>query len=390
MANIIGFKGDAQLQPAVDLSQNAGQQYIYRMRQGMNVSLQPGQTFLFPAGEWQVALGRYSSLQWYDTNRALWRSFPTQSASFHIVSSDGSNFRLANTTGCPIGAVITHVGAGNATNGYNTVGVTVSAGNSTWGTLVGGSVNTTVTVNGNANFGAAPIILWTPAANQTIPYIAPQFTACINANGTINTVVCIDQGAGLTAPGTLTAIQQPGDTNPGMPANANIALQANLTNSGNLTALWPLTYGANGNGGLTSVPTFTFNIGGSMAATAIMDFTVTGLTGTANAGGNFGNVQPFTVISANGVANVTANAQVSTSQQDFETWMPRMAWLSSNSNAAGNASNGNVVVIDGGKNLQAIPAMTAIPQNSNVTMGPSAVFTAVVGGVVDTSYIQLL
>lgn len=398
-ANVIGYKGKAQLQPSVDLSQNTGQQFIIRLRQGLPLSLMPGQVFVLPAGQWQVVCGRYTLPQWYDTNRGMWRNFTSQPGQSTNMFSDGTNMRVANLTGCPIGGLITNVGAGNATNGYNTVGVTVSAGNSTWGTLVGGAVNCNCNISTAGNYSIPPFIFWSPSANQTVPYIPPQFNCTIAANGNLTSVSVVDQGAGLTGVGTLTVVQQPGDTNPG--GGVVFIGGNNLAQSGNLTALWPLTPGQNGNVGLKSLPTLSFNVGGGMAATVIMNWSVIDAAATACAGQNMGVNQPIMILSANavaGTAGVTwggagnANAQVANSVQDYESWPARMAWLSSNSNAAALASNANLTINDAGFGHQAVPSLCVIPCNANAASQNigNAVFTAVVGGISDVSYIQAL
>lgn len=389
--NVIGAGPSAvqQITPQVDVSQNGGQQYIRRFMQQQPVTLLPGQVFLFPSGQWRVLPGRYTDLQFWDGNLGRWKNNPTQPGQAVDVSSDWTSWRLANTTGTPIGATITNVGAGNAVNGYNTVGVTVSGGNSTWATLVGGSVNTTVIFGtSNGNYAIPPLVIWSPAGNQTLPFIPPQFTCTISANA-VNAVTCVHQGAGLTAPGTLSFVQQSGDTNPG---GANITLNTTLTNSGNLLAMWPLTQGT----GVTSVPTFTFNVGGGMAATAIMDFTVTGAVATANAGANYGAGQAYMVVSANatlagGNSNQPAgnqNIQIVGNDLSVGVAMPRMAWLAGNSNAAGNASNANTIIIDGGKNIQTVPVLAVIAANNSGANIQTATFTATVGGVTDTSFIM--
>lgn len=386
--NQIGFPGGAgsgQFRPRINLQQSSGgaAQQIVRMDAVQPVPLLPGQVFIIPAGQWTINIGRYTNLQIYDSTTYRWKNVTSQSSSFEMISSDGTNYRLANTTGTPIGAIITNIGNSNATNGYNTVTVTVSAGNSTWGTLVGGSVNTTVTVTTAGNYALPPVIVWTPASNQTYPYVPPTFTATMSGN-TISSVTVVNCGAGLTGAGTLTPVNQTGDTNPG---GGVLTLNATLTNSGNLTAMWPLTPGT----GLTSVPTFTFSIGGNMAATAIMDFTVTSYTVTA-CGFNIGASKPVTIISANGIISSVSQCTALTGSDYVTTYaMPRMAWIQTQSDANSNLSNnGNMTVVDGGKNLQAIPALTVIPNNSNATnyaVNLPAV-SAVVGGVTDTSYLN--
>lgn len=399
MAATIGFKGNTEINPLIDYSQNGGQQYLIRSRAAIPVSLMPGQTFLLPNGQWMVSPGRYTLIQWYDTNAAIWRNFTAQPGQADMIESDGTNSRIANLTGCPIGAIITNVGNGNVTNGYQSITVTPSAGNSTWGTLHGGSVNANCNVVAGGNYSLPPLLMWYPAANQTVPFISPQFNCTMSGNA-ISAVSVVDQGAGLTATGTIVVVQQPGDTNPG--GGSVIVAGNNLTNSGNMTALWPLTPGQNGNTGLKSVPTFTFGSPSSASATMIMNFCVTGATGTANVGANLGAAGTvFTIIGANAVQGTAAlavggagnaNSLVANSTQNYEAWPARNCWLSSNTNSLAQASNANLVVIDAGFGFQDIPVLTVISSNNNQAQQNvgNAVFTAVVSGVPDTTYIQAI
>lgn len=386
--NQIGFKGANQLTPfQVDFSQpSGGPQALMRMQTAQPIVLQPGQAFVLPVGQFEVVSGRYTNVQWYDQNCFRWRNYNTQPGQSKLISSDGQNFRLCNTTGTPVGAVISNVGTnGNATNGYNTITATISAGNSTWGTLVGGTLNTTVTVTTAGNFSLVPHLIWQPAANQTFPYIPPEF--CCNLSGNaIGTVTVNYPGAGLTAAGTLTAVNAPGDTNPG---GAVLTLNATLTNSGNLTAIWPLTQGTE----QTSLPTFTFTGTNStgMCANVIMDWTVSNFTVTT-AGGNMGVSKDFIVVGSNANQSATQNAALTGTSYTSKLNPPRNCWIYGANLANGNLSNNtNVTVQDAGKNFQAIPGLICIPSNFNgSTTNSWPVLAAVVGGQTDTSYIQAI
>lgn len=399
MSGTIGFPGVAEMQPLINVSQNpsASQQYLLRQRAAWPINLLPGQTFLIPCGQWLVSPGRYSLIQWYDTNGGKWRNFTAQPGQSCNIEADGTNYRVANLTGSPIGAIITNVGNGNVTNGYNSITVTPSAGNSTWGSLHGGSVNANCNVVAGGNYSLPPILMWSPAQNQTIPFVAPQFN-CVMSGNAISAVSVVDQGAGLTAVGTITVIQQPGDTNPG--GGSIIVAGNNLTNSGNMTALWPLTPGQNGNTGLKSIPTLTFGAPSSAAATVVMNFCVTDAIGQANVGANLGAAGTvFMIMAANALAGTglitlgnagNSNAQVANSVQDYEAWPARNCWLSSNTNALAQASNANLQVVDAGFGFQAIPILTVISSNNNQAQQNvgNAVFTAGVSGVQDTTYFQ--
>lgn len=399
MSGTIGYKSQGQMQPLLDVSQNGGQQFLIRQRAAWPVNLNPGQTFLIPCGEWQVSPGRYSLIQWYDTNAAHWRNFTAQPGQSMNIESDGTNYRVANLTGCPIGAIITNVGNGNVTNGYQSITVTPSAGNSTWGSLHGGSVNANCNVVAGGNYSLPPLLMWYPAANQTVPFISPQFNCTMSGNA-ISTASVVDQGAGLTAVGTIIVVQQPGDTNPG---GGNVIVAGNnLTNNGNMTALWPLTPGQNGNTGLKSIPTLTFGSPSSAAATVIMNFCVTDAIGQANVGANLGAAGTvFMIIGANAIAGTVlqtignagnSNALVANSVQDYEAWPARNCWLTSNTNSLAQASNANLQVVDAGFGFQAIPILTVISSNNNQAQQNvgNAVFTAGVSGVSDTTYFQAI
>src|SRR5256885_14815742 len=59
-------------------------------------------------GQYMIQLGLYTVLQVYDSGLNYWRNVNVNPQGLLTVSSDGQNFRLANTTGCPIGGGLTH------------------------------------------------------------------------------------------------------------------------------------------------------------------------------------------------------------------------------------------------------------------------------------------
>ena len=150
------------------------------------IALAGGQTFLLPVGQGVVgtfggatspqiqtnnpltgqyaADGAVSTLQCWDPGAHKWNDISVDPNSLVTVSADGLSYRLANTTGCPVGAIITTAGSGltngfygynssgsaiNWVNGYQSAGnsvltITPSAGGSLWDCIIGGAVNTTV------------------------------------------------------------------------------------------------------------------------------------------------------------------------------------------------------------------------------------------------------
>src|SRR5262245_40769173 len=92
------------------------------------ISLGAGETYTILSGSWWVKTGPYTFLQWLEPVTNTWKVRPTAKDDTVYVESDGQNWRLANLTGCVIGAVIT-TGGVTYTNGIGTTatGVTVTA-----------------------------------------------------------------------------------------------------------------------------------------------------------------------------------------------------------------------------------------------------------------------
>lgn len=326
------------------------------------IALSGGEFFMLPAGQGQVGqfgsiaspqlgsnnpltgqyalqLGQYSVLQQYDQGLNYWQDICVSPYSAPCtISSDGTNYRVANTTGCPVGALITAAGSagtngfygyaqgpGDAVqpalsigaaitiqNGLVTAGnsiftITPSAGGSLWNAIVGGAVNTTISFSGtvyngnlgvNNTFGATtggvtssagsnytrpPIIVFTPPPNQgQQPYALPT-AVCTISGGAINAITVTNQGAGLLGLPGIVVIPQPGDSTGGGAILGWIAANNAQVGSGTVTQMWPAYYGV----AVTAVPTFTYGGTSNPAptVTAIMNFTVTGFTqGTAGVG----------------------------------------------------------------------------------------------------------
>ena len=230
-------------------------------------------------GQYCVQMGQYTSLQQYDQGLNYWQDVQVFPSGLVTISSDGANYRLANTTGCPIGAVITNAGAsytngfygyiqgpgeslvglsvgsaitiqnGIVTAGQTYLTITPSAGASTWNAIVGGAINSTISFSGtvfNGNFANAngtagqslfafgqgsaaggitssagtnytkpPIIVFSPPANQGLQPYILPTAVCTISGGAINAITVLDQGAGLMSLPGIVVIPQPGDTTGG-------------------------------------------------------------------------------------------------------------------------------------------------------------------------------
>lgn len=217
-------------------------------------------------GQYLLNLGAASSLQVLDPASTRWMTVANGPNVGLPCSSDNASFRLVNTTGCPVSGTITNAGSG-LTNGYNTVSVTASAGGSTWNTLVGGAINSTITItSGGSGYTQPPILAFDPPANQgSAPYILPTAT-CTISGGAVNAVTVVNAGAGLVSAPTVRVIPAQGDTTGG---GAVLTVNATLAGSGTLTAIWPAIYGA----ALGTAPTLSFSPASTIAVTAVLNGT---------------------------------------------------------------------------------------------------------------------
>lgn len=329
-------------------------------------SLPAGASELIPPGQWMVQPGPYSFVQIRDPISQTWQNLGTQQHGPHPVLSDGVNFRVANLTGCAVGAFITNVGSGYT----SAPTVTASAGGSTWRAIVGGAINTTVTITtAGTNYTYAPTLIIGPP-----PQGGVQATAtCTVSGGAINAVTVVNQGAGYTTVPPIYVVPDPRDT-----TGSGAVLTATLTGSGTIAAIVRTDHGT----ALTSVPTLTISGGGgsSAAATVVMCWTVTGYT-VGTAGAVYGNAQPILTLAVGGIVGGSAGAIVNP-QLDRQVFMPRQGSILSTSTAGGALTTGGTVQ-DGGL-FQAAPTSVSLAGNSIPTT--QAVATLTMGGVTDTSW----
>lgn len=329
------------------------------------VALAPGQVqILYPAGWYMVKTGRYSALQVFEPITQTWRTIGggSQGGSVHYVKSDGVNYRLANQTGCAVGALLT-----NAGSGYTSAPtVTASAGGSQWRAIVGGAVNSTVTVTNNGSgYVYAPIVTFSAPPPGGI-----QATGYASLSAGVITITVVDQGAGYVTAPTVTLSNDPRDT-----TGSGAAATATLTGADTITGLLCTDHGT----ALTAVPTLSFSGGGgsSAAATAIMCWTITAYAVTTAGAGLSGTVCRVTgedafPTTASAYANPTTQANlVSTKSADIKAPL-----------SGGGVTATGQVVYDGGI-YTSVPTPLVIPNASVVTTAPVITFT--MGGANDVS-----
>lgn len=244
------------------------------------ITLPSGAVWTFPSGRWGTKNGKYTTLEEYDPISGTWRvpGAGATAGGAEVFFSDGTNYRLSNQTGCPVTAVVT-----TASSGLTAApAVTPSAGGSIWKAVLGGAINTTVTVtNGGVNYTYPPTVLFSAPP----PGGVPASGYCTLSAGAVSTVTVIDQGAGYSTPPTVVFVNDPRELNPSsatVTQGTGAAAITTLTGAGTVTALLCLDHGQ---GNQAAVPTFTWSPAGA-AATAVMCWTITALTVSTTTGGS--------------------------------------------------------------------------------------------------------
>lgn len=350
------------------------------------ISLLAGETWVIPSGTWRINPGPYTFLQYLDPVVNIWRSRPTAATLGSAIDSDGSNFRLANTTGCPIGAVITSATCTGSVNGIgsaiNGVTCTPSTGGSTWTTIIGGAISTTIaTATTTANTTVGSGYTYPPVVVIDAPPTGGlQATAVVTAlsAGTViaANIQIINQGAGYSTVPNMYFVNDPRDT-----TGSGAYYVTTLTATGNLTGLYPITQGT----ALTAVPTLAFGLG-SCQATAIMNFTVSAFASGVTVGSSLGVVE---VITGNNLIAAQATPAVVNPLHTTGLTFPRPARIMAGltTGALNLASTGNVIE-DYGLGIQVVPAALPIYTVTSTTAVAPQFGAMTVGGVTDTSTIQ--
>ena len=332
-----------------------------------------GQIHTLPPGQFIVTPGPYSFVQTLDPISGLWQNISIFQNGPQLVSSDGQNFRIANLTGCCVGALVTNVGSG-----YTSVPTVTTTGTAKFQAMVGGAISGTVTITtAGTGWNYAPQLVF--AAPPVGGIQARGY--CTISGGVINAVTVTDQGAGYTSAPAITPIPDPRDTQTAAGSGSVLTAALLVTE----TIVTAITCTNPGTGAYTSAPSLTISGGGgsSAAATPIMCFAATGFT--VGAGGvAYGHAQPFMVTTTGGI--VASPGAVVNPNISNNLFIPRNANISGTSTSGGAITATGLVVNDGGL-FQSVP-------NGIVLAGGSGTYTTIgqvtitVGGVVDFYSIQ--
>lgn len=234
-------------------------------------SLAPGEALVIPPGQMFVSAGPYSFAQYFDPINLAWRGFNTaRSADSGWIWSDGSNYRIANLTGCPVAAVVTVGGSGYVQSSTSCV---ASTGGSTWQPIVGGMVSlNTISVAGSG-YGVAPLLFISEPAAPGV-----QATGyCTLTGGSVTGITLTNVGAGYQSAPSAVIVPSPFDPNlPTLPVQAVAAF--GIIGAGSITAVICT------NNGAPASPTLTISgVGTGASVTAVQCFTIA--SGSVAAGG---------------------------------------------------------------------------------------------------------
>jgi hypothetical protein len=340
------------------------------------MTMPAGAVFLLPPGRFSVITGPYTSIQTQDPITGLWVTVDTEPSAPNFVESDGFNFRLANLTGTPIGAVITTAGAGYTT----TPTVTAAAGGSSWQAIIGGAITSVSITAGGANYSLEPDVFIAPPPFGGLPATAH----AVLTSGVITSVTIDNAGAGYTAAPVVTVV--PNAVDPNFQATSTVAITtATLTavvgGANTLTGLVVTNPGSP----VTAVPSLTISGGGATTtavATAVMAFTVASATVSTAGAGYAGSAVQLATLGG----QVTATDIVGNPAFGKGLFVPEPAQIYAPVSAG---AVGTPVIVDGGL-FQSVPILVVLSQQGTTAPTTVAVASITMGSATDYAIVQPL
>ena len=345
------------------------------LKTGFNrCSLAPGETWLIqPAGWYYIKPGLYTCVQQYDPILETWVGIGgggAYNANDKYFWSDGVNYRLANLTGCVVGALLTNHGSGYT----SAPTVSISGQNSIWRAVLGGLINTTIVVtNAGTNYTYPPLI-----AIAAPPAGGIQATAYATlTSGQVSGITVVNQGGGYSSPPAISIINDPREGVNNVPLGYGAAAVCTLTGAGTIAGVVCVDPGSDS---LTSVPSLVFSGGGgsSAAATAIMCWSILSYTPTAGTG--------FTgpsLLSGLDAFPTAASAYLNPAiESQWVTTRPASILMPE---SAGAPTATGAVFYDGGI-YTSVP--TPLVTTNGALITETATFAFGMGGQIDTSYIS--
>lgn len=348
-------------QPNV-LTLQAGEVYLFNS----NINpQQPGQG-TGNAGWFTAKLGRYSVLQVFDPISQIWRGIGDDGNGQRFSYSDGSQYRIANQSGCAVGATVTT--AGSAYTAAPTV--VPSAGASKWTAILGPLVSAITVAYGGTTYTYPPFVWIAP---PPVGGVCATAYATLTA-GVVSSITMTNVGAGYSGGTPLVyLVNDPRDL-----TGTGATAVATLTGAGTVAAVICTDHGNPITSG--TVPTLTFG-SGSAAATVLMNWGITTYAVTT-AGAGYGT-SLFIGMSAVGPALVASPTYTNPDIQD-KLVRVRPAYISVLTNSSGGLVTGGVIE-DGGV-YRGTP--TPVFMTGLATPTTVGLLTLTMGGFIDTSFVQ--
>lgn len=328
-------------------------------------TLPPGCDFHIPSGTWAIfSEGQQISVQQLDQVALIWRPIGQGENQLTYLNSDGKNYRVANQTGCVVGAYLT-----NAGSGYTSAPtVTAAAGGATFLAITSAQphmVGTSVTVLSNGtNYTFAPIVVFDAPPNGGL-----QATGYATLSAGVISIVVTNQGGGYQSTPSVYLINDARDSTGG-----GASAVCTLTGAGTIAAVVTKNFGTV----LSAVPALTFTGGGGSgtAATAILNYVVSAYTVTSAGSGYAGNVLVTGVMPPIVASNTNPSVQSNLVSQT-QAWIQASLWGGSSSLTATGQT-----VFSGG-NFTGVPTGFVMGWSN----GSAAQVSFTGSGVVDTVYI---
>ena len=361
--------------PGVPPSNNSVQGYANE------INLQAGEAWLLSelangasnGGEYMFqSTSGAARAQVYDPIPGIWRAIGAlgASAGHMYVNSEGNNYRLANQSGCAVGAFVITKGSGYTSPPQ----VVPSAGGSKWAAVVGGILTSVNVLQGGSAYLYPPIVIFdappTYAATGIPGFMATGY-ATLTA-GVVTSITLTDLGAGYTSAPNVWLINDPRDT-----SGSGASAQAVVGGAGQLTGVVCIDHG----NPVSTLPTLTISGGGGTlgAATVLMDWAVTGVT--VGGGG--------TGFPTSGIVGITPFQPALTGAAWTNPAMETNLVISRRAELTLPSTGGGALTATGalgfGGSYSALPVSFGTLTSALITGAPTLTFT--VGGVADTVFI---
>jgi len=362
-----------------------GIQGISSATSNVAIDLPPGGTWKIPPGEWMIAPGKVSVIQYLDPITGSWL-IPNRVAGVatnEYVCSDGQNFRVANLTGCPVGAQVS-VGGSAYTAGSTSVTASGAGTNSTWNCLVGGQISVVSIPTAGVGYGIAPLVfIEAPPMGNGVQATATAYLT----GGSVTSIGLPNVGAGYTFIPKIKVIPNPYDPNYiAGSVTTNAVISIGTVNTGSISAVYCIGNGAPLSsvtlGAVTLTVAGTSGSGASVVAHYMQTVTSVGIPGAGvSVGTGIGLIG-----TVGGGAPITS--QWNNPNIEHTNFIPRQS-----STPATFASSITAIgtIIDSGLFISAPTPIMSFPANSTGGLLTSASLPSVslfMGSVLDTIVVQ--